>query len=93
MQKILIVEDDEPIRFGLKYYLEQENFDVFQAGDAKTALEKFEKTNAINISDIIILKILSKNSLIITLTMVKKIKFKNIFIFFILSFSTIFNIL
>lgn len=45
MQKILIVEDDEPIRFGLKYYLEQENFDVFQAGDAKTALEKFEKTN------------------------------------------------
>lgn len=44
MQKLLIVEDDETIRFGLKYYLEQENFDVYQAGTSKEAFDKFAKT-------------------------------------------------
>ncbi|MBS7020874.1 MAG: response regulator transcription factor, partial [Firmicutes bacterium] len=43
MQKILIVEDDETIRYGLKYYLEQESFEIYQAGTAKEAFEKFER--------------------------------------------------
>lgn len=45
MQKLLIVEDDETIRFGLKYYLEQEGFDVYQAATVKEAYDKFSKTN------------------------------------------------
>ncbi len=45
MQKLLIVEDDETIRFGLKYYLEQEGFDVYQAATGKVAYEKFSKTS------------------------------------------------
>ncbi len=45
MQKLLIVEDDETIRFGLKYYLEQEGFDVYQASTVKEAYDKFSKTN------------------------------------------------
>lgn len=40
MNKILIVEDDETIRIGLKYYLEQESFDVLIAQTANEALEK-----------------------------------------------------
>ena len=45
MQKLLIVEDDETIRFGLKYYLEQEGFDIFQAATLKEAFNKFSQTN------------------------------------------------
>lgn len=48
MEKLLIVEDDETIRFGLKYYLEQEGFDIYQAGTVKEALEKFSK-NQLNL--------------------------------------------
>ena len=48
MEKLLIVEDDETIRFGLKYYLEQEEFDIYQAGTVKEALEKFSK-NQLNL--------------------------------------------
>lgn len=40
MNKILIVEDDEAIRTGLKYYLEQESFDVLIAQTGKEALQK-----------------------------------------------------
>ena len=29
--KVLMIEDDEAIRNGLKYYLEQENFEVLEA--------------------------------------------------------------
>lgn len=43
MEKLSIVEDDETIRFGLKYYLEQEEFDIYQSGTVKEALEKFSK--------------------------------------------------
>ena len=32
---LLIIEDDETIRMGLTYYLEQENFKVLEAKDAK----------------------------------------------------------
>lgn len=31
MEKILIVEDDETIRLGLRYYLKQENFEVIES--------------------------------------------------------------
>lgn len=40
MYKILIVEDDSSIRLGLKYYLEQESFEVIEASDGKNAMEK-----------------------------------------------------
>ena len=45
MQKLLIVEDDETIRFGLKYYLEQEGFDIYQAATLKEAFDKFSQTS------------------------------------------------
>lgn len=45
MQKLFIVEDDETIRFGLKYYLEQEGFDIYQAATLKEAFNKFSQTN------------------------------------------------
>lgn len=49
--KILIVEDDETIRLGLKYYLEQENFQVVEANSGENALKK------LNDIDIIVLDI------------------------------------
>lgn len=39
MAKILIVEDEETIRLGLKYYLEAENFETEEAETSKKALE------------------------------------------------------
>ena len=33
--KILMIEDDEAIRTGLKYYLEQENFEVIETDNGK----------------------------------------------------------
>ncbi len=41
MAKILIVEDDESIRLGLKYYLEQENFDTVLAENYTQAKQLF----------------------------------------------------
>lgn len=41
--KILIIEDDEVIRTGLKYYLEQEEFEVIESIDGASALEIIEK--------------------------------------------------
>lgn len=46
--KILMVEDDETIRTGLKYYLEQENFEVIETDNGKNAL-KLYKENDISI--------------------------------------------
>lgn len=43
MKKILIVEDDETIRIGLKYYLEQETFDVILASSGEEAIDKINK--------------------------------------------------
>lgn len=37
--KIALIEDDTTIRLGLKYYLEQEKFEVVEAGNAKEGLE------------------------------------------------------
>ena len=37
--KILMIEDDEAIRTGLKYYLEQENFEVIETDNGKDRLK------------------------------------------------------
>lgn len=37
--KVLMIEDDEAIRTGLKYYLEQENFEVLETDYGKVALD------------------------------------------------------
>lgn len=39
MTKILIVEDEETIRVGLKYYLEAENFEIREATCSKEAVD------------------------------------------------------
>lgn len=40
--KILMIEDDETIRTGLKYYLEQENFEVLETGNGNDALKLYQ---------------------------------------------------
>lgn len=47
--KILIIEDDDTIRNGLKFYLEQENFVVIDADTATTALTLVESNLDLNI--------------------------------------------
>ena len=47
--KVLMVEDDEAIRTGLKYYLEQENFEVLETDNGKTALDYLKEEKEINI--------------------------------------------
>ncbi len=37
---LLLIEDDESIRLGLKYYLEQENFHILEASNIKEALKQ-----------------------------------------------------
>ena len=49
MKKILIIEDDETIRIGLKYYLEQESFDVLLAASGEEAITKVNKNMDISI--------------------------------------------
>lgn len=39
MAKIMLVEDDEAIRIGLKYYLEQEGFNVIDSIDGNSCLK------------------------------------------------------
>lgn len=50
---LLIIEDDETIRMGLTYYLEQENFKVLEAKDSQEGKEKY--TN--NKIDIVLLDV------------------------------------
>ena len=45
MKKILLIEDNEAIIMGLKYSLEQENFQVISAKTAKESKEKLENKN------------------------------------------------
>lgn len=52
MANILIIEDDEAIRTGLKYYLEQEYFNVIGVSNGKEALSSLN-----NCIDIILLDI------------------------------------
>lgn len=47
--KIMIVEDDETIRLGLKYYLEQETFSVLEAEDGESALNLIKADNEISL--------------------------------------------
>lgn len=47
--KIMIIEDDETIRLGLKYYLSQESFEVIEAETAIEALEKIKNNLDIDI--------------------------------------------
>jgi DNA-binding response OmpR family regulator len=45
MEKILIIEDDETIRLGLKYYLEQETFLVEESDTCEKSIELLYKDN------------------------------------------------
>ena len=45
MKKILLIEDNEAIIMGLKYSLEQENFQVISAKTAKESKEKLDDKN------------------------------------------------
>ncbi len=49
MKKILIIEDDETIKIGLKYYLEQESFDVLLAGSGEESITKIKNNMDIEI--------------------------------------------
>lgn len=42
MTKILLVEDDESIRLGLRYYLEQESYQVLENSTVKAAIRTVE---------------------------------------------------
>ncbi len=53
MAKILIVEDEETIRVGLKYYLEAESFDIQEASCSKEAIDSIKQ----NSFDIVLLDI------------------------------------
>ena len=47
MSRILIIEDDETIRLGLKYYLEQEGFDVLENSCGEGAINNLENIDLI----------------------------------------------
>ncbi len=47
MAKILIVEDEETIRVGLKYYLEAESFEVVETDTAKDAINEIDNVDLV----------------------------------------------
>ena len=47
--KVLMVEDDEAIRTGLKYYLEQESFEVLETDNGKDSLTYIKEEKDISI--------------------------------------------
>ena len=47
--KILIIEDDETIRLGLKYYLEQESFEVIETDNCKDTINLLENNQKIDL--------------------------------------------
>lgn len=49
---LLIIEDDEAIRMGLTYYLEQESFNVLEAKNAKIGLDLYNNDIDIVLLDI-----------------------------------------
>ncbi len=57
MSKILIVDDDPHIRELARVFLQQEGFDVYEAGDGVEALEKLESIKA----DMVILDLMMPN--------------------------------
>lgn len=50
--KILIVEDDDTIRSGLKYCLEYENFEVIESGCGKDTLDKLNENISLILLDV-----------------------------------------
>lgn len=55
MNKILLIEDEEAIRIGLKYCLEQEKFAVYESENGSKSLEILKENN--NNIDLILLDI------------------------------------
>ena len=49
MKKILIVEDDDTIGMGLKYYLEGEDFEVILAGTGERAILELNNNDDIKL--------------------------------------------
>ena len=49
---LLIVEDDSTIRYGLKYYLEQEGFNVLEASNVKETLLLLDEDITLALLDI-----------------------------------------
>lgn len=49
MTEILIIEDDETIRMGLKYYLENESFKVLETGLINSGLDILKQNDNINV--------------------------------------------
>lgn len=49
MQKILVIEDDETIRMGLKYYLQQEEFIVIESDNGANSLKLLKENLDTNI--------------------------------------------
>lgn len=47
--RVLIIEDDESIRTGLSYYLEQEGFDILEAKTGKESLELIKVNHDISL--------------------------------------------
>lgn len=47
MDKILLIEDDIAIQEGLKYYLEQEGFDILISNTGNSGLEKINDANIV----------------------------------------------
>ena len=47
MSKILIIEDEETIRLGLRYYLEQEKFEVLESNDGISIEEKIKESDLV----------------------------------------------
>ena len=45
MNKILLIEDEEAIRIGLKYCLEQEKFVVYESENGSKSLEILKENN------------------------------------------------
>ena len=63
MKKILLIEDNETIIMGLKYSLEQENFQVISAKSVAESKEKIKQENYQMEMDLIYAKKLKKNKI------------------------------
>ncbi len=62
MARILLIEDEEDVRYSLCRALEEENHEVFEAADGEEALTQYRKMNASSeTTDVIITDILMPN--------------------------------
>ena len=76
MKKILLVEDNEIITKGLRYSLNQENFEVEIAKNIVTAKAKMKKQKF----DLYLLDILYTEKAKVTINIIINISLKNFFI-------------